>query len=98
MENPLVNGIEIVDKDLPAPPPATDSLSAVGFDGTSASGPTPVTGTAIPWGQTRGAFMVGNKVFYGQSDGYLYTARLERLQLRVADDGGPVPRPGLGRA
>ncbi|HEY6935211.1 MAG TPA: PKD domain-containing protein [Marmoricola sp.] len=72
VENPLVNGIEIINKDVPAPPPPTDSLSAVGFDGSTATGPTPVTGTSIPWGQTRGAFTVGNQLFYGQSDGYLH--------------------------
>ena len=72
VENPLVDGIEIVNRDVAAPPPPSDSLSAVGFDGTTASSPQPVLGTGIAWGQTRGAFMVGNQLFYGSSDGYLY--------------------------
>ena len=75
-ENPLINGIEIINKDVPAPPPPTDTLSAVGFDGTTATGPTTVPTTGIPWSQTHGAFMVGNQLFYGASDGFLYrTAR-----------------------
>jgi PKD repeat protein len=72
VENPLIDGIEIINKDLPAPPPPTDSLSAVGFDGTTATGPSPVTGSNIAWGQTRGAFMAGKQLFYGLSDGYLH--------------------------
>ena len=75
-ENPLINGIEIINKDLPAPPPPTDTLSAVGFDGTTATGPTTVPGTGIPWSQTHGAFMVGQQLFYGSSDGFLYRTTL----------------------
>lgn len=73
-ENPLINGIEIINDDVSPPPAPTDNLSAVAFDGTSASAPQPVSGTSIPWGQTRGAFTVGNKLFYGSSDGSLYQA------------------------
>ena len=73
-ENPLINGIEIINKDVPAPPPPTDTLSAVGFDGTTATGPHHGAGTGIPWSQTHGAFMVGNQLFYGSSDGFLYRA------------------------
>ncbi len=71
-ENPLINGIEIINLDAPQAPPPSDSLSAVGFDGTTATGPTPVSTTGIPWGQTRGAFLAGNQLFYGSSDGFLY--------------------------
>ena len=72
VENPLIDGIEIVNKDVAAPPPPTDTLSAVGFDGTTASGPSTVPTTGIPWSQTHGAFTVGNQLFYGGSDGFLY--------------------------
>jgi len=84
-ENPLINGIEIINKDAAPPPPPTDSLSAVGFDGTAATGPTPVTGTGIPWGQTRGAFLAGNQLFYGSSDGFLY-----RTTVTGSSFGAPV--------
>ncbi len=85
VENPLVNGIEIINKDVPAPPPPTDSLSAVGFDGTTATVPTPVLSTNIPWSQTHGAFMAGNQLFYGSSDGSLY-----RTTLNGSTFGTPV--------
>jgi hypothetical protein len=77
VENPLINGIELIDNSLPVPPPPGDNLTSVGFDGTSASAPQTVTGTPVPWGQTRGAFMVGNKVFYGSTDGYLYSTTFD---------------------
>ncbi|WP_460788776.1 PKD domain-containing protein [Nocardioides maradonensis] len=72
VENPLINGIEIINNDVPPPPPPTDTLNAVGFDGTTATAPQPVLGTGIPWGQTRGGFTVGGQLFYGSGDGYLY--------------------------
>jgi PKD repeat protein len=75
-ENPLINGIEIVNTDLPAPAPSGDSLSAVAFDGSTAGTPQAVLNSGISWGQTRGAFMVGNQLFYGYSDGSLYRTTL----------------------
>ena len=74
VENPLVDGIEIVNKDVPAPPPPSDSLTSVGFDGSTAGSPTQVSGSGIAWSQTHGAFLVGNQLFYGSSDGYLHRA------------------------
>ncbi|WP_158604491.1 PKD domain-containing protein [Nocardioides mangrovicus] len=75
-ENPLVNGIEIINQDVAAPTDPTDSLTSVSFDGTSAGTPQPVSGTSIPWRNTRGAFTVGSKLFYGSTDGTLYVAPL----------------------
>ncbi|MER7073569.1 PKD domain-containing protein [Terrabacter sp. NPDC000476] len=75
VENPLVNGIEIVRAGVPTPPPAaSDTLSRVGLTATAASSaPEPAADGGIAWSNTRGAFMVGNKVFYAQTDGYLYS-------------------------
>ncbi|MGK2875867.1 MAG: PKD domain-containing protein [Nocardioides sp.] len=70
-ENPLVNGIEIIRRDLPAPV-ATGGLSAIGFDGTTAQAPTAAGDLGINWSTARGAFVVGNQLFYGKADGYLY--------------------------
>ncbi|MGA8247953.1 MAG: PKD domain-containing protein [Nocardioides sp.] len=75
-ENPLIDGIEIINKDVPAPPPPTDTLSAVGFDGSTATGPSTVPNTGIPWSQTHGAFVVGDQLFYGASDGFLHRATI----------------------
>ncbi|GAB3560771.1 hypothetical protein GCM10027344_14110 [Spelaeicoccus albus] len=73
-ENPLVSGIEIVRTDQQAPPAGNvNGVSRVEFDGTTASTPTDVGNGDIPWGQARGAFMVGDKVFYGSTDNFLHS-------------------------
>lgn len=74
VENPLVNGIEIVRTDVaPTPPAGADKLAAVGFDGTTATAPAAVDSGGVAWGSTRGAFVVGNKLFYGFTDGFLHS-------------------------
>jgi PKD repeat protein len=78
IENPLVNGIEIVRTDIAPPPPASaDSLAKVALTTSSAGTPQDVTGSGIAWGSTRGAFMVGKTVFYGSTDGYLYRSTFD---------------------
>lgn len=73
VENPLINGIEIVRTDVPPPPPSNvDTLNIVAFDGTIATAST-ADNQGIDFGSWRGAFQVGNKVFYGYTDGYLYS-------------------------
>lgn len=86
VENPLINGIEIVRRDLPPPAPAGNSLSSVAFDGTTAGTPNPVDTRGIDWNAVRGAFMVGETLFYGKTDGYLYRRTLEE------DQTGPETR------
>jgi PKD repeat protein len=93
VENPLIDGIEIINNDVPAGPPPSDSLSAVGFDGTTASGPTPVLGSGIPWSQTRGAFMVGNQLYYGYSDGFLYRTTVTGSTFGTATKVDPYHDP-----
>ena len=75
VENPLINGIEIVKAGSNPPPPVSnDSLSRVGLTSSGAqSAPVPAADGGILWSNTRGAFMVGNKVFYALTDGYLYS-------------------------
>lgn len=73
-ENPLVNGIEIVRTDQQAPPAGdVNGVSRVNFTGTTASAPVAVDNGGIDWGSARGAFMVGNNVFYGSTDGFLHS-------------------------
>ena len=73
VENPLVNAIEIVRTDLPPPPPLDlDNLQSVAFTGSSASPAQAVPNGGITWSQVRGAFMVGNRVFYGSTDGFIH--------------------------
>lgn len=72
-ENPLINGIEIVRTDVtPSPGTGADKLSAVGFDGATASSAV-VDNQGIDFGNWRGAFTVGNKVFYGYTDSFMYS-------------------------
>ena len=71
-ENPLVNAIEIVDPALPAPTPSPSTLAAVNFDGTTATGPSNVDARGIDWANVRGAFLIGDQLVYGKTDGYLY--------------------------
>jgi len=92
-ENPLIDGIELINNDIPAPPPPSDTLSAVGFDGTTATTPQPVLGTGIPWGQTRGAFMVGNQLFYGSGTGYLYRTTVSGSTFGTATKVDPYHDP-----
>ena len=85
VENPLINGIEIVRTDQA--PPSTiplDTFLYHQFDGATAgaatNGPTGTT-----WSQVRGAFMAGNQLFYGWTDGNLYRRSFDGITL-----GAPV--------
>jgi hypothetical protein len=62
---------------LGSPSGQGDSLSSSSFDGTNATSLQAVTGSNVPWSNSRGAFMVGNQVFYGSSDGYLYSVSFD---------------------
>ncbi|QKE85805.1 PKD domain-containing protein [Arthrobacter sp. NEB 688] len=64
VENPLVNAIEIVRTDTTPGPVQTDALASWRFDGTTA-GPESLTASGIDWSTVRGAFTVGDKLFYG---------------------------------
>ncbi|MDQ6696761.1 MAG: malectin [Actinomycetota bacterium] len=77
VENPLIDGIEIVRTDVP---PSTvtatsvDDITSRTYDGATAVGPTTtLPGTGITWSQARGAFMINGKLYYGWADGNLYT-------------------------
>ena len=71
-ENPLINGIEIVRTDIPSPPTGSSSLTKVAYDGTTATAAAADT-QGIDFANWRGAFLVGSKVFYGYTDGFLYS-------------------------
>ena len=72
VENALINGIEIVRTDQPAPPPgAAGSLVERNFDGTTAGVQNAVT-SPLDWSSVRGATLVGNWLYYGKTDSNLY--------------------------
>ena len=94
VENPLVNAIEIVRTDVPAPAPGdVNGLSSVGFDGTTAQTAQSVAAGGIDWGSTRGAFMAGGKVFYGYTDGFLYSRSFDGTTFGPADKIDPYHDP-----
>lgn len=72
-ENPLVNGIEIVDLDAVGGQ-SPDAITDRTYDGTNTVGATATVSdpSATTWSNTRGAFWVGGTLFYGWSDGKLY--------------------------
>ncbi len=49
-------------------------LQQVAFTGGSAGSPVAVTTSGVDWSNVRGAFLVGNKLFYGYADGNFYVA------------------------
>jgi PKD repeat protein len=71
VENPLVNGIEIVRTDIAAPaaPANADDLRDVYFDGTTAQPGTVAAGTGVDWSTARGAVMIDGSVYTGHADG-----------------------------
>jgi hypothetical protein len=74
VENPLVNGIEVVDRNLlpgPQPIPAP-FLRRSAYDGT-AFGPTTTLNTpGTDWSQARGTFFLNGTLYAGWSNGRLY--------------------------
>jgi hypothetical protein len=49
----------------------TGDPAARSFDGTTVGSPTAITGSGVDWTQVRGAFMLGNQLYTGWSDGEL---------------------------
>ncbi len=80
VENPLINGIEIVKTGSSASPPGTDNVDSLAYRAMSGSqiGPlTTVPTSGIAWGSTRGAFMVGPTIFYGDTSGNFWKASFD---------------------
>lgn len=92
VENPLINGIEIV-KDGPPPPPSdTGRMLERPFDGTTVGGVTDVTG-GIDWSGVRGAFMVDDTLFYGSIDNTMYSRTYNGTKFGAATKIDPYNDP-----
>ncbi len=71
VDNALVNGIEILDNNQPAGSPG--GLVRRPLDGTGApSGPASTLDATEDWSTLRGAFLLGNQMYYGRSNNNLY--------------------------
>ena len=66
------------------PLPSSNALDFRAIDGSTVGPLTPIT-TSIAWGTTRGAFMAGNSIFYGNSTGSTFS--------RASFDGSTVGTP-----
>lgn len=73
VENPLLNGIEIIDTDAPVPSTsAQDTLTKGRYAGSNAepaTTPTAADGSGIAWSTTRGAFVANNRLYTADSRG-----------------------------
>jgi Malectin domain len=96
VENPLINGIEIVRTDRPGPSSSQfDTVTAHSFDGTTVgSSSTLANPGAITWSQVRGAFVVGHTLFYGWADGNLYERSFDGTTFGPATLVDPYQDPG----
>jgi Malectin domain len=82
VENPLVDGIEIVRTDQTPPSTAPlDTFVYRHFNGTTAGATTNGPAGTTTWSQLRGAFMAGNQLFYGWTDGNLYRRTFDGTTL-----------------
>jgi PKD repeat protein len=77
VENPLVNAIEIIDRDAAPDTSGVDAAYRRSFDGTTASADTAATGTGVAWSHARGAVVVGDKLYTGWDDGGLYERSID---------------------
>ncbi len=71
VENPLINGIEIVETAAPViPPPSATGLSRVWYEGGQVVEPVMAAPTGgMDWTQVRGTVVIDGVLFYGTSDG-----------------------------
>ena len=79
MENPLVNGIEVLDNSATGTPAANDGvLQRRSVDGAGRPTGNPTTAnTDFDWSTVRGAFRVNGTVYYGLPNGGLYARTLD---------------------
>ena len=70
VENPLINAIEIVDRDAPAPDPSVLNVaSRRTFDGGSSGAASSLPSSSIQWGLARGAFWLDGQLYVAWADG-----------------------------
>ena len=72
-DNPLINAIEILDRDAPtATAPVTTHIEHRAFDGSSAAAPVNRSTPSTDWSHARGAFMTNGFLYTGWDTGRMY--------------------------
>jgi PKD repeat protein len=72
---------------------STNQLRSVAFDGTTAQPAQNLSTQGIDFNNWRGAFMVGNRVYYGYTDGYLYSRTFDGTTFGSAVQVNPYHDP-----
>jgi hypothetical protein len=102
-ENPLVNGVEIIDNDAPTGGSTTGVLQRRAVDASGAPTGSPSTAnSAIDWSTVRGAFLLNGSLYYGLNDGSLYKRTFDAPTGKLGtqktvnlyddpDDGARIP-------
>ncbi len=102
-ENPLINGIEIIDDDAPGGGGTTGVLQRRAVDSTGAPTGSPTTANStMDWSTVRGAFLLNGTVYYGLNDGNLYKRTFNKTTGAIGsqktvnlyndpDDGTRIP-------
>ena len=92
--HPLVDAIEILRTDVSGSSGGgSGPLDQASFTGSSAGSRTAAGIGGNDWGHTRGAFMVGSTVFYGKTDGFLYSRGFDGESFGPATKINPYHDP-----
>lgn len=86
-DNPLINGIEIIDNDVAAPGPgANDTVINRDFNGSTVASSQTAANGGQTWSNARGAMMIDGTVYTGWSDGTLKARTYNGTTFGAATD------------
>ncbi|MDN5768812.1 MAG: PKD domain-containing protein [Humibacillus sp.] len=94
VENPLIDGIEIVQTDpTPAAPTDGNTFNARSLNAAGAVGQTQTVDTSMATSQVRGAFMLNGMMYYGLADGTFNARSFDGQTLGAQDSIDPYNDP-----
>ncbi len=95
VEQPLINGIELINLDAPAGSTTVnpDDLDYRSVNGSQIGDLTVVPNTGVTWGSTRGAFMVGNYLYFPTTGGTFDRATFDGSTLGTPQAVDPYDDP-----